>query len=327
VSVDVGIMKNKIMEAIESKVPVFKRSSATQTRIRRPFCGDSQTNMTDAHLYLKCSPDPTEPILYKCFKCSASGKVSENFLKKLDIQIDGLIGLAGKQFNRLTSIRQAELELMTGSVDMQSDQVGYTEYRLGPGLGPADYDRFKIVWDMKAIIPFVSNSKVRNSLPSNSDSISFISDDKSMLLTRFFNPGNGLRWKKTKLFQNGARSFYTIKATLDRFSSEPITVNVVEGIYDAIGIYKNFPTGPNSAYLAFLGTDYEIAVDYVMVKGLVGGNIRLRVYADGDVDLKRLRFRLRRYQWMFQSITIIKNTKGKDFGLPLDQIVPIEIKL
>ena len=64
--------------------------SSIRYRIRCPICGDSQKDFKDSHCYIKCSDDPNEPLLYKCFLCNAKGMVNEDFLKMLQIKGDDI---------------------------------------------------------------------------------------------------------------------------------------------------------------------------------------------------------------------------------------------
>ena len=324
---DAGELKTKILEMIQEKAPVFKQSSNGQYRIRCPICGDSQKNLTDSHMYLKSSYDPTEPILYKCFKCNTSGKITAHFLSLLDIHIPDFDDTSSQHFNRVTKFGESTTEILTGTPNMKSDQVGYIEYRLGKGLIEEDYQKFKIVWDMNQVVPYVTNQRVKNTLPSNMTSISFLSNDGSMLLTRFFQPIKDFRWKKTKLFPGSQRSFYTIKSTIDLFTLKPITVHIAEGIIDIISIYKNFNTGDNSLYLATLAKDHPVSLEYTISLGLVGSNVDVRVYIDNDIDSKQLKSTLRKYRWVFGNIIIIRNGKSEDFGVHREQIIPTEIRV
>jgi len=321
-------LKIKVLEKIKGSQTIFHETSPFQYNMRCIFCGDSQKKLTDTHLYLKCSPDPMEPILFQCFKCNAHGKVDEKFLSLLGIDIPEFKSQEWQRYNKLPSLKTVDTEIITGSVNLESDQVGYIEYRIGPGLTYEDYDKFKIVWEIDSLLPYITTQRVKHTLPSNNDSISFLSDDKSMLLTRFFNPPpNSPEWKKSRLFPANKRSFYTIKATLNILSSETVYVNIAEGIFDILSIYKNFPTGENSLYLAFLGRDYEMAIEYIIARGLIGGNIIVRVYSDADIEKKFLRYRLRKFKWLFQSITLFFNTLEKDFGLNVERIKLVETKV
>lgn len=317
-----NIVKQKILDKIQETVEVFNKVSDIQYAIRCPICGDSNKDSKATHLYLKCSHNPDEPILYKCFKCNSSGRVSKWFLDKIGVPSNE-IGYEEGIFNKISSGKKVCIDVLTGQPDMESDQVGYIEYRLGNGLQLQDFDRFKIVWNMNSIIPYITNIRVKNTLPSNRDSVSFLSDDKSTLLTRFFSDEDP-RWRKTKLFQSDNKSFYTIKTTLDLFTKDRITINIAEGIFDVLSVYKNFTDNPNSIYIATLGLDYESGIHYAIKNGFVGSNIVVRVYVDSDIDDKALRYKLKKYKWIFNSISVLKNIKSNDFGVMINDIKTIE---
>lgn len=312
-------IKHQILDEIRSHVDVFKPADSIRYRIRCPICGDSQHDPKDAHCYIKCSNDPNEPLLYICFKCNASGRVNKYFLSRLGIDNDIIAKLDNQRYNKVTSIKTTNVEMMTGTPNLNSPQARYIEQRLGKGFTAEDLDRFKIVWDMGLVAPYASNERIRNSLPSNFDSITFVSDDKSMLLNRTFLNGEDSQWRKIKLFDDGMKSFYTIKSTLNLFTSDPIIINIAEGVFDILSVYKNF-NEPNSVFIATLGSNYTSAVDYMIAKGFVGSNITVRVYMDNGIDEKNLKNQLKQYRWLFHDLWIIRNIKSKDIGVPVDQI-------
>ena len=314
--------KQEIMNEIENNVPIFRKVSNIQYRIRCVLCGDSD-NPRDSHMYLKCSYDPNEPILYNCFKCNSKGMVNKHFLSKLGIKT--VFDMDRKYFNRIPSIKKTSVDVLTGQPIPDSDQVGYISYRLGDGFSIDDYERFKVIWDMSAILPYITDVRIANTLPSNSSSISFLSDDKSTILTRYFHDGVP-RWKKIKLFPSENKAFYTIKTTLDIFTSEVIEVNIAEGIFDILSVYKNFPHN-NSVHIATLGSNYLSGIDYAINKGLIGSNIVVNVYIDSDIDEKRLRHQLKDMKWLFGQINIRKNINYEDFGITIDKIKMFEYQI
>jgi hypothetical protein len=319
---DIIQVKYKIMDKL-SELPVFRKISNTQYRIRCPICGDSQKNLNEAHMYLKCILDDDSPILYNCFKgnCNAHGKIDSKFLKLLNISIPEMNIIDNRLFKRIPSVKDTDINILSGSIDINSDQVGYIEYRLGKGLAYDDYDKFKIVWDMNELRNFIPNNRIKNILPNNRDSISFLSDDKSTLLTRFFNNDDSPdRWKKIKLFNTDNKSFYTIKNVLDLFTPDRIVINIAEGVFDILSAYKHFNTGDNSAYISCLGADYESALSYAITKGLIGSNVSVNVYIDSDIDEKLLQRNLKKYKWLFNSISILRNVIEKDIGFSEDKI-------
>ena len=316
--------KQQILHEIEQHVDVFMKVSPIQYRIRCPICGDSQKNLRDAHCYIKCSNDPTEPMLYICFKCNASGIVGKYFLSKLGLPEKVIQSVGTQRYNRIGSNKGKDINILTGTPVLDSPQSHYIESRLGKGFTYEDLDKFKIVWDMHALDPYVTQ-RVRNTLPNNFNSISFLSDDKAMLLTRTFTEGPESQWRKIKLFPS-VKSFYTVKVTLDLFTTERITVHIAEGIFDILSAYKNFSQG-NDVYIATLGSDYMSAVDYAITKGFVGSNIDLRIYIDQGIDEKLLKKQLKQYKWMFGEIRIFLNRASKDIGVSIDQIQLVETRI
>ena len=318
-------IKQSILNEIQNKCEVFHKVSYDQYRIRCPLCGDSQKNLSTAHLYLKCSLDPTEPILYNCFKCNSKGRLDKRLLDKLNISIDGVSDIDNQIYNKI-SVKKMNIDILTGTPNPASEQVNYITNRLGKGLSLEDYDKFKIVWNIESLNPHITDVRVKNTLPSNRDSISFLSEDKSALLTRLF-VDEYPRWRKRKIFPSSDKSLYTIKAQLDLFSEDPIIINIAEGIIDIISIYKNFNTGPNSIYIATLGSDYEDGIVFAIKNGFIGSNIIVKIYIDNDIDEKILKYRLRKYKWLTDRIYIYKNIKFEDFGTTPENIKLMEYLL
>lgn len=318
-------IKDNIIHALENNLDVFYRVSDVRYRIRCPFCGDSQNDYRKAHMYLLCDHNPNTPILYYCFKgnCGARGKVDKDFLDRLHIKVDGIDEFSNKVYNKISNIQKVKIDIVTGKPIPGSKQIRYIEDRLGKGLTIEDYDRFKIVWDINGLIPYISNQRVINTLPSNQKSISFLSEDKSCLLTRMFEETEFDRWKKTKLYPNENRIFYTIKSEIDLFSDDEIVVNVAEGVFDIIGVYKHFPS-KNSIYIACLASDYECGLQFAIHKGFIGKNIRVNIYMDDNIDETLLKKRLKRFRWIIGSIYLYRNMKAKDFGCKFENIEMVE---
>ena len=319
-------IKHQILAEIENNVDVFRKVNSIQYRIRCPICGDSQKNPKDAHCYIKCSDDPGEPLLFNCFKCNAGGVVDKTFLNKLGLKSNLTSQLSKQRYSKIGTIKKLNIDVVTGTPVLNSPQTRYIEDRLGTGFEYDDYDRFKIIWNMNEIKNHINDIRILNTLPSSNDSISFISDDRSCILIRsFYNEDN--RWRKIKILNSNTKSFYTIKSTLDLFTSDTITVNIAEGIMDIISVYKNFNDGSNSVYIASLGSDYISALEYMMMKGFVGKNIEVKIYIDSDIDDRSFKYKLKKFKWLFKKISIFKNIKSKDVGVQLNQIKLIEINI
>lgn len=320
---DIASIKIKIMEEIEKASPIFLRSSAVQYRIRCPICGDSIKNPNVTHMYLKCDFTTNEPILYYCFKanCNAHGNVNSEFLKKMGIVVDGIELLENSTYNKLKSMKTVDIDILTDDVIMDSNQVKYIEYRLGEGFTYDDYKKFRIIWNMENIASRLSNERVIQRLPNCNNTISFISDNKSYLITRTFAKDNG--WMKIKLFDYG-NIYYMIESSFNLFTADDVYINIAEGVFDILSVYKNFNTGDNSAYIASLGSDYISALKYIISKGLVGKNFHINIYIDSEINKKTLIWNLRKYRWIFGRMKIFENIKYKDVGVTIDKIKLVE---
>ena len=117
-----------------------------------------------------------------------------------------------------------------------------------------------------------------------------------------------------------SKSFYVIKAVIDLFTKDEIVINIAEGIIDVLSIYKNFNDGPNSVFIASLGSDYIGALEYAIGKGFIGDNVTVKIYIDQDQNEKELIRALKKYKWIFNNIFIYRNILEKDVGVRIDRI-------
>lgn len=311
--------KSELMNEILHCSPVHRVVNNEQFRIRCPICGDSKKNPNDCHCYIKCSNDITEPILYNCFLCNSSGRVNKWFMEKLEADTRIIDEVQEKRYNHIQTIQNGDSKLMTGNVNMNSRQVKYITKRLGSGFTEEDYARFKIVWTFDPIYRHVNDRKIRNTLPNNHNSISFLSDDKTAVFTRSFNE-EGHRWRKIRLSNSDHHSYYFIQTTIDLFTKDDIVVNIAEGVFDILSVYKNFNDGPKSIFMAALGSDYIGALDYVIMKGFIGSNVIIKIYIDNGINESTLYERLAQYKWLFKAIFTYKNMREKDVGVNRDMI-------
>ena len=85
-------------------------------------------------------------------------------------------------------------------------------------------------------------------------------------------------------------------------------------------MYKNFRTVENEVFIATLGIDYISGLDYAIARGIMGKNVKVKVYIDDGIDEKSLKQNLSKYKFLFDSITMYKNVWYKDVGVRLEQI-------
>ena len=319
-------IKRKILNAIEDKADVFIKKSDIQYLTRCPICGDTDKDPTHAHCYIKCTYNPTEPLQYNCFLCNNNGAIGKYFLDKMGIDKNTINEYTSDmKYNRLPSLKDSK-DLELSELDISSDQIKYIEYRIGKGLSIEDYNKFRIVPNISDLEKYITSVKVKHTLPSNRNSISFLNDDNSVLLTRLFEDIDNKRWNKKRLFPSNNKSMYTIKIQLDLFTEEEININISEGVLDALSSYKNFSKGI-SINLAVLGSNYIDGIEYMIAKGFIGDNINIRIYVDDNINIKQLKNDLKSYKWIFKSINIYENILYKDIGTHVEKIQLKEYKV
>jgi len=319
-------IKRKILNAIEDKADVFIKKSDIQYLTRCPICGDTDKDPTHAHCYIKCTYNPTEPLQYNCFLCNNNGAIGKYFLDKMGIDKNTINEYTSDmKYNKLPSLKDSK-DLELSELDMSSDQIKYIEYRIGKGLSIEDYNKFRIVPNISDLEKYITSVKVKHTLPSNRNSISFLNDDNSVLLTRLFEDIDNKRWNKKRLFPSNNKSMYTIKIQLDLFTEEEININISEGVLDALSSYKNFSEGI-SINLAVLGSNYIDGIEYMIAKGFIGDNINIRIYVDDNINIKQLKNDLKSYKWIFKSINIYENILYKDIGTHVEKIQLKEYKV
>lgn len=313
------------MDEIEKVVPYFQPRNDGWSSIRCPFCGDSDTP-DHTHFYIKCGKDPAEPLVFRCFKCNKKGRLTASVLKMIGVTNNAALDLltSGK-YNRFVQDEDTKIKFDNfGNIADGQTQIDYIEHRLGKGFTEADYNRFRLLWNIDNVKDFITNQSVQHSLPNNKESITFLTDDFCMMLTRTFEEGHG-SWRKIKIRDKQGASFYTIESTIDLFTQEPIVINIAEGVFDILSVYKNFNDVKNSVFLAVLCSDYIPGLDYLIKKGIVGKNVQVRIYIDQGIDEKGLKESVKNYKWLFDSISIFKNAIKKDVGVKLDEIKLVKI--
>ena len=307
--------KNEILNLIEQNSPIFYRVNLEEYKIRCPYCGDSQKNLKSAHMYIKCSKDLTEPIMFHCFKCNKNGRMNSEFLNLLGIKNvvieDNLIN------NKLFYFKNHKLEL-SNVIPQQS--IDYIKFRIGD-INDNQLMNLRVI-SLDELCKLLNNKRIINSIPLDSEAIGFISEDNSMVISRYLNHDQ-YRWKKIQLFPNGV-TVYTIKTSIELFSLSEFNIHISEGIFDCISSYIHF-AGKNDLCLAVLGSNYSTGIDYCINKGIVGSNVNIIIYLDQDVNEKVVKKNVRQYKWLFGNIKFYKNELDHDLGVKPDHIRLIEV--
>lgn len=308
--------KNEILNLIEQNSPVFYRVNFEEFKIRCPFCGDSQKNFKSAHMYLKCSKDLSEPIMFHCFKCNKNGRMNSEFLNLIGIKN---IKIEDNSINnKLFYFKNHKLNL---SNTLLQQSVDYIKFRIGE-ISENQLMNLRLI-SLNELSKILNNKRISNSIPLDSEAIGFINEDNSMIISRYlFN--NKYRWKKIQLFQNGV-SVYTIKTNIELFTLNEFNIHISEGIFDCISSYINLCKDSNNLCLAVLGSNYSSGIDYCINKGIVGSNIIINIYLDQDINEREVKRNVKSYKWLFKDIRFYKNELDHDLGVKPDRIRLIEV--
>lgn len=149
------------------------------------------------------------------------------------------------------------------------------------------------------------------------------------------------RWLKYPITKESQKNriFYSMKSELDVLSTEPITINIAEGILDTLSAAYNLGYDkPNTLNMTVAGKYYERIILYITSLGLVGSNITVNIFADNDAvfnnkanntdtSIGYYRKLLDKYKYLFKEINIFYNIIDKDIGVPKEKIKLKKYKL
>ena len=76
--IDVSYVIESVRNIIlKEKKPSYTTTNKKEVRVRCPYCGDSKTNKSSAHMYIEMRP----PFRFHCFKCETAGRLTQQTAK------------------------------------------------------------------------------------------------------------------------------------------------------------------------------------------------------------------------------------------------------
>ena len=323
---------------------------------RCPHCLDSQKDFNTGHYYIRCNPDDNYKIVFNCFKCSSSGLLDEKEIKLLDIDtpelINGInyINRKGKKFDK-TGISSGNDGFYRFDYKIPEEQsnlykINYIRDRLKIPISEEDFKHMKIVTSLKDFMECNKleekdfNMNIVNTLER--EYIGFLSNGASHILFRCLHDNTDYRWVKFNLSKDSYKNrvFYTMDFSFNPFSSEPIVINLCEGVLDAISIYKNLHN-ENAFNIAVGGKYYINIIEYLFGLGLIGSNVTINIYSDNDKDFNKksnkkqnedtsLEFYRKTFKdlkYLVKEINVYYNEIYKDYGTSIDKISLLKYRL
>lgn len=336
-------IKSVIIQKLQ-ELPVYIPSDdGAEHTVRCPYCGDSKTP-SHAHLGIRIDPNDDDGMMWNCFRCGASGPVTDELLDDLGIYIseDELRELRNfnkkvEKLSKKKTIVKTERFVVPLSQYSYSNELKrqYIADRLGLNPSYEDLQRNKIVVSL-------SEFMIRNELKSiegcpdwlaaylEKDYVGFLSANNNLLTFRNINPNSkGKRYYKlfiNPMNRNNA-SFYSIPAQLDLLYEGPLHIHIAEGTFDILSVRYNVKPGAaipgNHIFYASCGYSYVNILKYLLRAGIIT-HLNVHIYADNDKpDREHARFLKRAFVDEFIEHAFIHRNQypgEKDYGVPLDHI-------
>lgn len=324
----------------------IKKVHSNQFRMRCHFCGDSQKNLEERHLYVLCDLTNDLPLKYNCFKCGESGYVNKDFLEKADITDKNLI-------SRIYTLNRKSEKYDKKNINANDDVYTFnfcvpniklskkTEYinnRFGIKFNNDDYKKMKVItslFEFLKINDIKTSSFTRDVLYKLEDHyVGFLTNGSSHILFRDITDSEEHSWVKYPIVPDSSKNriFYTLESSIDILSTDELNINLSEGVFDTLGIaYQLIDNTDNSINIAVSGKYYNRVLTYLIGLGLYGSNVIVNIYSDNDntfnkkksndTSIDHYRNLLNRYKPLYGRINVIYNLKNKDYGIPKDGII------
>lgn len=314
--------------------------------MRCQFCGDSKKNLNKKRLYIKIDTTSNEPMMFHCFNCGESGILTPSILRSFqinDLELNSslitynkkTVGVLKKKLG-ITNNKFDFVIPMPKNTESNLKKKNYIENRLGIKLTVDDIKRFRIIFNLEQFlksndIDTVTVSKGRYDI-INRDYIGFLTSFKEFINFRDITDKNKLRYDKYSIFKNldNTRKFYTIPTSVDILTTDEITINIAEGIFDILGVYYNIKNqnDKNNIYVAVCGSGYSYVIRFFLQMGLIGENVRINIYSDNDKEPDFYKSIKKDFSpWINRDIKLYYNTLEKDFGVPSNKINIIEKRI
>lgn len=343
-----NLVKERFLEALYANRSGNKITQVhtSEYRMRCHFCGDSQKNLNERHLYLLCNLDDNSPIQYNCFKCGEHGYVNKYFLESADIYDTNIaseiyaLNKKSKRYDKKGINANDEIYTFNFKIPEieHSKKTKYINDRFEIDFTLDDYRNMKVVpdlFDFLVLNNIKSSCFKKDALNRLHDHyVGFLSNGNSHILFRDISGKEEHSWVKYPIIKESFNNkiFYSLESTIDIFTRDEINVNLSEGVFDAIGVgYQLLDNMDNSINIAVTGKYYERILQYLLGLGIYGSNVIINVYSDNDntfnkkksndTSIEYYKGKLGKFKNIFKKINVYYNLKDKDYGIPKKDII------
>lgn len=337
-------IKHDIIERLFSRGIYTRQVNDIQFVTRCPYCGDSMSNHNTGHLYLRINTRDNFPIVYNCFKCPAQGILTYDTLERLGIEDINLkqniysMNKSSDKFDKKTF--QNEINTKQYNYIIPDIKFGvktdYINKRLGLNLSDEDLIMMKTITSFRDFLK-INKIKTITCKPNfarmlDSDYVGFLTSNRSHILFRDITNKHDISWFKYKIHNDETNSifFYAISTDIDIFTTDTITINLAEGVFDIASVAFNLNNLKNNTInIGMSGKYYSNVLQYLISMGFAGSNIIINIWSDADhrykenvydTTLEFYKSILHKFKYIFGEINIYYNLLGKDFGVPLKDI-------
>jgi hypothetical protein len=327
-----------VIEALKSRNVFLKKASDIQYYTRCPYCGDSRKNIHTGHFYIRINPNDNLPIVYHCFKCPAEGIFDKETAEMLDLNLDMDSLEYIKTFNKTSdkfSSANSNVKELTFDFKLPDHydlpKIRYVENRIGKYFSDQELKDIKIITSLREFL-IANNLTTITCKPQfarllEDKYVGFLSNNNAYILFRDITDREKMRWYKYPIVEDarGQKIFYSMTSEVDLFTEEKITINLSEGVIDAISIAYNVnDSNENTLNIAVCGKFYAGVLRHLVGLGIFGDNVAVNIFSDNDktddTSIDFYRRTLSRFTCLMKEINVYYNTKSKDCGVPKDQI-------
>lgn len=342
-------VKLKLIENIRNATSYYRQVTDEEHLTRCPFCGDS-INPNKGHMYMHIILDDMSPIQYHCARCGEGGYLTPSVLRRFGIDSPDLKQLL-EQLNHHTGRKDRRMVMDKAYVKFDyvlPDRIKYPmklkyiEDRLGISVTEDVINDCKIV---TSIADLLKANEIDSLTADRSivkmyerDYIGFLSYGNSYLLLRDVSGTHKeFSWIKYPITNasRGSKIFYSMASAIDIETTDPITINIAEGVFDIISIGYNLNQNKlNTINIANTGKEYSSLISFLVSQGIVGSNVTLNIYSDNDKVFNKKEDKKRRvkteledykgdlypYKFLMNGVYIKYNQIFKDYGTTKDNI-------
>jgi hypothetical protein len=334
-------IKVLLIEKLREKEVCIVSDDETEYTIRCPYCGDSSTP-THGHLNIRINPDDDSGLPWHCFRCGASGKVTDDFLDDIEVLLDEEAIKQLKLYNRKaaklsgrkTIVQTENYKVPLCTVTALNDKkLYYINDRLGTCFNYEMAQSHKIVLSLNEFMLANGLYKIEGVKSWTTgvlerDYVGFLSSNNNLLTFRNIrNDPQARRYYKIILNEknDSPTTFYSIPTQLELLYEGELNVHIAEGTFDILSIKYNLEhRESNAIFYASCGYSYANIVKALARSGIIP-HMNIHIYADRDkTDSDHMALIRRNAAMKFaEHLYLHRNGKygQKDYGVPRDYIV------